>query len=147
MGGSGLALEPGAGLEELRNSGFYGENARDAMRPIDDRAWRARRRGFSEEEINRGRLSGEGDLNGPESKLFDVPKGRKKSQYAPPGPSARHAQSGARGGKGRGAERGGNPFNLKNPDLRRQAEIVEGDPELARLLIRQAKRRPELFNL
>lgn len=95
----------------------------------------------------KGERSGEGYLNGPEGKVFDVPKRRKKTRHAPSGPRTRYGRSGGEAGMGKGTEGGGNPFSLKNPDLRRQAEIVEGDPQRARMLIRQAKRRPELFNL
>jgi hypothetical protein len=112
--GNGLALEPGANLEELRKKGEW---------------------------------SGESDLNGPEGKVFDVPIRRKRTLHAPSTPRTRYARSGGRTGMDKGAERGRNPFSLKNPDLRRQAEIVEGDPQLARMLIKEAKRRPELFNL
>jgi hypothetical protein len=104
--------------------------------------------GASLEELGKkGEWSGESDLNGPEGKVFEVLKRRKRTQYAPSVSSRRYVRSGVDAGKGRGAEHGGNPFSLKNPDLRRQAEIVEGDPQLARMLIKEAKRRPELFNL
>jgi hypothetical protein len=101
-----------------------------------------------EELRKKGERSGESDLNGPEGKVFEVLKRRKRTQYAPRGPRTRYARSGAKAaGDGRSPARGGNPFSLNDPDLRRQAEIVEQDPRQARKLILAAKRRPELFNL
>ena len=40
-----------------------------------------------------------------------------------------------------------NPFNLKSPDLRQQARILEADPVRARQLIKAAGRDPGLFGL
>lgn len=145
MRGTDQSIQPNADVEELRKHGGSGDAAKGQFPGKSDRP--------SPERIDpkkgpgKGERSGESDLNGPEGKVFDVPNGRKRTQHVPRSPGPRQARSGGKSGTRKGVERGGNPFDLKSPDLHRQAEIVEGDPQRARMLIRQAKRRPELFNL
>ncbi|WP_298986200.1 hypothetical protein [uncultured Roseibium sp.] len=94
------------------------------------------------------------DLNGPEGKVFDLPEksrsqsliSRKTAKRSVLG-NSKTVASNMRRRHVYGEEQARNPFDLNNPKLERQAEMLERNPARARQMIKAAGRDPELFGL
>lgn len=162
--------------EELQKNNYDGDIAEQKTRDFYERAWPALERGYSIEDLRKGKYSGEHDLNGPEGKVFDLnreieqkpfqksPVPREQMVPAPfmvPVPSRKPMQPMSRrtpsGSKSPNVGMASsektlrrsnqNPFFLEKSDLREQDQLLESNPLLARQMIVAAGRDPRLFGL
>jgi len=145
--------------EELKKNNYNGEVAEEKTRRFYKRAWPAFKRGYSVNDLKKGIEDGAKDLNGPEGAVFEVPKPRATGSRAIP--KKKSGDVSVPGDEEAGPETGldlhvnrtpipavePNPFSLKKPKLKRQAELLERSPLLAKQLIVSAGRDPRMFGL